>query len=55
MGEEEHHSSSPRGHAVLAGNCTPVVFIHSLWLHASSWGSWEELFRAAGYEPIAPG
>jgi pimeloyl-ACP methyl ester carboxylesterase len=34
---------------------TPVVFIHGLWLHASSWESWAELFSAAGYDPIAPG
>ncbi len=34
---------------------TPVVFIHGLWLHATSWQSWEELFREAGYEPVAPG
>src|SRR5580692_2330972 len=34
---------------------TPVVFIHGMWLHASSWAPWLELFRAAGYEPIAPG
>ena len=34
---------------------TPVVFIHGLWLHATSWGPWLELFRDAGYEPIAPG
>jgi len=34
---------------------TPVVFIHGLWLHATSWGPWVELFRDAGYEPIAPG
>ena len=32
-----------------------VVFIHGLWLHASSWGPWTELFQAAGYEPQAPG
>jgi pimeloyl-ACP methyl ester carboxylesterase len=31
-----------------------VVFIHGLWLHASSWTPWLELFREAGYEPIAP-
>ncbi len=36
-------------------NNTPVVFIHGLWLHATSWEPWQELFRAAGYEPIAPG
>ena len=34
---------------------TPVVFIHGLWLHATSWGPWLELFREAGYEPVAPG
>src|SRR5712664_268868 len=34
---------------------TPVVFIHGLWLHADSWKPWIELFRAAGYDPIAPG
>ena len=34
---------------------TPVVFIHGLWLHATSWESWAELFSAAGYDPIAPG
>jgi pimeloyl-ACP methyl ester carboxylesterase len=34
---------------------TPVVFIHGLWLHASSWEPWVELFRDAGYDPVAPG
>jgi alpha-beta hydrolase superfamily lysophospholipase len=34
---------------------TPVVFIHGLWLHASSWDPWLDLFRAAGYAPVAPG
>ncbi|GAA4936808.1 pimeloyl-ACP methyl ester carboxylesterase [Actinomycetospora succinea] len=34
---------------------TPVLFIHGLWLHASSWDPWIERFRAAGYEPTAPG
>jgi alpha-beta hydrolase superfamily lysophospholipase len=33
----------------------PVVFIHGLWLHASSWTPWVELFREAGYTPVAPG
>jgi alpha-beta hydrolase superfamily lysophospholipase len=33
----------------------PVVFVHGLWLHATSWGPWIELFRDAGYAPIAPG
>ena len=33
----------------------PVVFIHGLWLHATSWAPWQELFAEAGYEPSAPG
>ena len=34
---------------------TPVVFIHGLWLHATSWAPWAELFSEAGYAPVAPG
>jgi pimeloyl-ACP methyl ester carboxylesterase len=34
---------------------TPVVFIHGLWLHATSWATWTDLFRGAGYETSAPG
>lgn len=34
---------------------TPVMFIHGLWLHASSWEPWVHLFRDAGYDPVAPG
>lgn len=34
---------------------TPVVFIHGLWLHATSWTPWLELFGQAGYDPVAPG
>lgn len=33
----------------------PVVFIHGLWLHATSWDPWVSLFREAGYAPVAPG
>src|SRR6266480_2710710 len=33
----------------------PVVFVHGLWLHATSWGAWVEFFGAAGYAPLAPG
>jgi len=33
----------------------PVVFIHGLWLHATSWGSWQALFAERGYESFAPG
>jgi pimeloyl-ACP methyl ester carboxylesterase len=34
---------------------TPVVFVHGLWLHASSWDPWVELFNESGYEASAPG
>ncbi|WP_417563245.1 alpha/beta hydrolase [Microbacterium sp.] len=33
----------------------PVVFVHGLWLHATSWQPWIDTFRAAGYDPVAPG
>ena len=33
----------------------PVVFIHGLWLHATSWDPWVDLFQEAGYAPTAPG
>ena len=34
---------------------TPVVFIHGLWLLASSWDRWAALFEEAGYIAVAPG
>jgi pimeloyl-ACP methyl ester carboxylesterase len=34
---------------------TPVVFLHGLWLHATSWTPWIDLFTDAGYTPVAPG
>jgi pimeloyl-ACP methyl ester carboxylesterase len=34
---------------------TSVIFIHGLWLHASSWDPWTDLFRTAGYDVSAPG
>jgi pimeloyl-ACP methyl ester carboxylesterase len=33
----------------------PVVFIHGLWLHATSWEPWIERFRDEGFDPVAPG
>jgi pimeloyl-ACP methyl ester carboxylesterase len=32
----------------------PVVFIHGLWLHATSW-PWIGLFEEVGYDATAPG
>jgi non-heme chloroperoxidase len=34
---------------------TPVVFIHGLWLLASSWERWAGVFEEAGYAAISPG
>lgn len=33
---------------------TPVVFIHGLWVLASSWAPWAQLFEEAGYAPLTP-
>jgi pimeloyl-ACP methyl ester carboxylesterase len=32
----------------------PVVFIHGLWLLASSWDNWARLFEDAGYAAVTP-
>jgi pimeloyl-ACP methyl ester carboxylesterase len=32
-----------------------VLFIHGLWLHATSWQPWVDLFHKAGYQASAPG
>jgi pimeloyl-ACP methyl ester carboxylesterase len=34
---------------------TPVIFVHGLWLHATSWDPWVDFFKEAGYVPTAPG
>ncbi len=34
---------------------TPVVFIHGLWLLASSWDRWAGVFEEAGYVAVTPG
>ncbi len=26
----------------------PVVFVHGLWLHATSWDPWADFFKQAG-------
>ena len=33
----------------------PVVFVHGLWLLASSWNNWRTFFEEKGYTTIAPG
>jgi len=32
-----------------------IVFIHGLWIHASSWQAWMDFFNRLGYETINPG
>lgn len=41
--------------AANASGRTPVVFIHGLWLLASSWDPWAKAFEGAGYAPVCPG
>jgi non-heme chloroperoxidase len=41
--------------AANASGRTPAVFIHGLWLLASSWEPWAGAFEAAGYAPVRPG
>jgi pimeloyl-ACP methyl ester carboxylesterase len=37
-----------------ASGLTPVVFVHGLWLLASSWDRWRIVFEEAGYTTLAP-
>jgi len=39
----------------MAAQPVPVVFIHGLWIHSDAWQPWIELYRSAGYSPMAPG
>lgn len=39
----------------MAAGGRSVVFIHGLWLHATSWAPWMELFVESGYDSMAPG
>ncbi|HSX46140.1 MAG TPA: alpha/beta fold hydrolase [Candidatus Saccharimonadia bacterium] len=34
-------------------NKRPVMFVHGLWLHSSSWNKWVDFFNKAGYEAMA--
>ena len=48
------HEAGQVERANAAGR-TPVVFVHGLWLLASSWDRWAEVFEAAGYVALTPG
>lgn len=41
--------------ALVRTTRTPVIFIHGLWLHASSWRPWLDYFTEKGYDARAPG
>jgi pimeloyl-ACP methyl ester carboxylesterase len=41
--------------AANASGRTPVVFIHGLWLLASSWEAWAAAFEEVGYAAVCPG
>lgn len=43
---------SPRKTAVPVH--PPIVFVHGMWLHATSWQNWCDLFSAAGFSAVAP-
>ncbi|MBV8958722.1 MAG: alpha/beta hydrolase [Actinobacteria bacterium] len=39
----------------MAEKTHPVLFIHGLWLHPTSWAAWSDLFARHGYHTTAPG
>ncbi len=38
-----------------ASGRTPVVFVHGLWLLATSWDRWAGVFKQAGFATLQPG
>jgi non-heme chloroperoxidase len=48
------HEEAQIGRANASG-AQPVVFVHGLWLLATSWDRWAEDFEAEGYVALAPG
>src|SRR6476620_8774871 len=40
--------------AANASGNTPVVFVHGLWVLASSWDNWADFFKKEGYAPLTP-
>jgi non-heme chloroperoxidase len=50
----DQHASGQIENANASGR-VPVVFIHGLWLLASSWDRWAEVFESAGYAPVLAG
>jgi pimeloyl-ACP methyl ester carboxylesterase len=48
------HESQQVTHANKTG-LQPVVFVHGLWLLASSWDRWAAVFEEAGFVALTPG
>ena len=49
--------SNREQHQIEAANAsgkTPVLFIHGLWVLASSWDRWADFFSDVGYAPLTP-
>ncbi len=38
----------------MSPSAPPVIFIHGLWLHSTSWQPWVEFFTEAGYQTATP-
>jgi non-heme chloroperoxidase len=54
VSEIDEHTKEQISTANASGR-TPVVFIHGLWLLASSWDRWGEVFAEAGYASVLAG
>jgi non-heme chloroperoxidase len=54
MSAIDEYTSDQIARANASGR-TPVVFIHGLWLLASSWDRWGVVFDKAGYAPVLAG
>jgi pimeloyl-ACP methyl ester carboxylesterase len=44
----------PAEGTAIPGTGVPVVFIHGLWWHSTSWQLWVDRFREACYNPVTP-
>ncbi|MGF7235847.1 MAG: alpha/beta hydrolase [Frankia sp.] len=38
----------------MSPSAPPIVFVHGLWLHSTSWRDWVEFFTEAGYQTATP-
>jgi pimeloyl-ACP methyl ester carboxylesterase len=48
-------TTPPTRRSNVSTKANPIMFIHGLWLHPTSWRAWEDFFGAAGYQTLAPG